>query len=265
MCLDHNNQSLKTSSRHSISTVIQHPPWRSFCCNMHTAPKAAMLLLALAALCLGASAQCQGTAAPGGSCGSQNSLCCPGSQCCSNFGKWTLLLSQALAVTNLQLFPVEITTQYAAVAAMQSIYPLRPPAAFRCLAAARHCGIRFPPHAGYCGVTLSDHCGAGCQVGFGRCSGSSPVATTTDPAPQPTPQQPSSGGVGALLSAQQWEALFPNRNNPQCECGGTTAQLLVELVPYTLLHPQSPNADGMWCWQISSTPAASSQSEECTG
>jgi hypothetical protein len=96
------------------------------------------------------------------------------------------------------------------------------------------CGTWFHSHAGFCGVQ-SDHCGSGCQAGFGSCSGDSPVPATTDPVPQPqpTPQaepapqqpEPSSGGVGALLSAQQWETLFPNRNAPQCECCSATAQL----------------------------------------
>lgn len=65
---------------------------------------------------------------------------------------------------------------------------------------------------GFCGES-SDHCQAGCQAGFGRCGASG--SSTPAPERQSTPRQPSGSG-GGLLTAQQWESMFPNRNNPQC-------------------------------------------------
>jgi hypothetical protein len=73
----------------------------------------------------------------------------------------------------------------------------------------------FQP-AGFCGV-MATHCGAGCQPAFGSCSGSAPQITQPQ-APQQVPvQQPSGRGVGGLISAQQWESMFPTRNNPPCK------------------------------------------------
>jgi hypothetical protein len=84
----------------------------------------------------------------------------------------------------------------------------------------KNCCVTPPPPfkkpAGFCGV-MATHCGAGCQPAFGSCSGSAPQITQPQ-APQQVPvQQPSGRGVGGLISAQQWESMFPTRNNPPCK------------------------------------------------
>jgi hypothetical protein len=84
---------------------------------------------------------------------------------------------------------------------------------------------------GYC-VMTSDHCGITCQAAFSArdnacaaaadstTSTTDPLPTTSNPSPpvsvNPSTPAASGSGVAGLISAQQWEQLFPNRNNPNC-------------------------------------------------
>lgn len=174
----------------------------------------------------------QTTAAPGGACGAAVNARCPSGQCCSQWGYCGVTsghcgsgCQSSYSASNSACAggpaPAPTPTPAPNPTPVPTPTPTPTPG---CTDTYPACPGWGPSSCIYLGVSQQCPCMCGTPAPTPTPTPTPTPAPTPAPTPTPTPA-PGGGSVTSSISSQQWDQLFPNRNNAACklqDCGGCT-------------------------------------------